>query len=229
MINKISDHVTVERLVNRHTLFGDDGESHACHHHRVTILRALRERLTGRDLKIPQDLRNAEDARALKDHRLDMLAVMAHDKAELGWMLFRFDQRHEDQSWWRQWWSGQTVPRSASDEELVHRVTSQRRCRRESAATLLQGRKLSPRAARALVYQLGHHKPAYREAARVALTEKHHHRPRRRPRAGRTAGAPQTGVARGRPPGAANSEDQHQRCQGQGIRGFSSATESGQV
>jgi hypothetical protein len=69
MINKISDHVTVERLVNRHTLFGDDGESHACHHHRVTILRALRERLTGRDLKIPQDPRNAEDARALKDHR----------------------------------------------------------------------------------------------------------------------------------------------------------------
>jgi hypothetical protein len=37
MINKVSDHMTIERLVDPLTLFGDDGERQACRYQCVTI------------------------------------------------------------------------------------------------------------------------------------------------------------------------------------------------
>jgi hypothetical protein len=149
--------------------FGDDGESQACHYQCVTTLRERLRHWTGKQRPGPRELRTAEDEQAVMDVRLDELSTLARSEAEEDWALFRIDQRRDDDARWMEWRFDPTKLPSLSDKELAQRVFSRRRFRREGAAALLRGRNLSTSAARGLVRQLRHRKPAYREAARDAL------------------------------------------------------------
>lgn len=84
----------------------------------------------------------------------------------LDWINDRLTQRSERHS------PGKFFIEPVSEETaLVRQVTGWGRSRREGAAAALHGRNLSAQSARALVWQLRHRNPAYREAARTALWE----------------------------------------------------------
>jgi hypothetical protein len=61
------------------------------------------------------------------------------------------------------------MPDMTEEMTLVRQATARNRTVREGAAALLHGRNLSSEAAEALVWQLRHRNPAYREAAMDAL------------------------------------------------------------
>jgi hypothetical protein len=172
MISQISDHVTVERLVDRHTLFGGDGERPACHYQSVTTLRDLLERWVGRSRS--QTPKYLETTLAdIKREALEKRYDMAHDKAKFEWQMHRLDGRIERRTQRAERRSpGKFFIEPVSEETaLVRQVTGRSRSRRDGAAAALHGRNLSSDAALTLVWQLRHRWPAYRETARVALWE----------------------------------------------------------
>jgi hypothetical protein len=135
----------------------------------VTTLRDLFGRLRGEiPPKAPKDLKTHADFEAKRNQ-------FAYDQAESAWESLHTWQREERSLRKTERALNRPVmPPMTEEITFVRQVTSRNRTLREGAAASLHGRNLSPQAlspqaARALVWQLRHRNPAYREAAMDAL------------------------------------------------------------
>jgi hypothetical protein len=130
----------------------------------VTTLRALLERWTGR-IRVrpwPKELKTGADFQAARDHSFDSAYKSAHGQVKFQWELFRMDE-----GWIRR--SGRGIKAPSEETALMRQIIGRKRSDREGAAALLHGRNLSQQATAALVWQLRHRNPSYRQAAMDAL------------------------------------------------------------
>jgi hypothetical protein len=137
-----------------------------CHYQGVNRLRTLLDRWFGRNKPMDHETPLAEKLAANRVERQEM----AQDSAEFQWWQARRGERERRHLRRHDRRAGTAfLPPPMSEMAFVNQITSRKRTRREEAAAMLQGRRLSGEAALVLVWQLRHRDADYRMSALQAL------------------------------------------------------------